>query len=329
MDDARVRLDKAALFESLGYQPHAGQIPIHRSKARFRVVSCGVRFGKTTAAAYECIAELMAPRPDSIGWVVAPTYDLSERTYGRVLSVVRKRLKHRIKLVNERERRLVIVNAGGGLSEIRAKSADNPDSLLGEGLNYAVVDEAARLDGSVWHEHLSQRLLDKKGGALLISTPSGWNWFGRLFRRGEKARDPEFESFAGPSWTNPRLDRAAIEAERDRLDGDAFAALYEGAFVGADPYPCDTCHGPDPNVTGMVLLNDGETLEDCVECGHPIDAKGHTVVRREADGRAFVSVITLVPRAGCAVRTSAISKVGGQQVALTSSNGAEVVIDVE
>jgi hypothetical protein len=33
----------------------------------------------------------------------------------------------------------------GGQSEIRAKSADNPISLLGEGLDWVVVDEAARV----------------------------------------------------------------------------------------------------------------------------------------------------------------------------------------
>jgi hypothetical protein len=68
-----MRLDKRALFDLCGYAPHAGQVPIHSSSARFRVVSCGVRFGKTTAAAFECIDELMAPREENSGWVVPPT----------------------------------------------------------------------------------------------------------------------------------------------------------------------------------------------------------------------------------------------------------------
>ncbi|MBL8800445.1 MAG: hypothetical protein JNN27_00495 [Planctomycetes bacterium] len=293
MGSSDLRLDKAALFDALGYVPHAGQLPIHRSSARFRVVSCGVRFGKTTAAAFECIAELMAPREESMGWVVAPTYDLSERIYGRVLSVVRKRLPHRIKLVSERDRRLVLVNVGGGVSELRAKSADNPDSLLGEGLDFLVVDEATRLDESVWHERLAQRLLDKRGRALLISSPAGWDWFARLHRRGLKGRDVEYASFSGPSWANPKLDRALIEQERARMSADAFSALYGGEFVGEPPFPCDLCHGPDPQATGVVLLNEDEPLASCAECGKPVDRSGRSLVRRETNGLPSLEVIRL------------------------------------
>ena len=74
--------------------------------------------------------------------------------------------------MKENERRLVLRNLAGGFSEIRGKSADNPVSLLGEGLDWLIVDEAARLKPAIWEGHLSQRLIDKKGWALLISTPS-------------------------------------------------------------------------------------------------------------------------------------------------------------
>jgi hypothetical protein len=74
-----MQLDKAALFEDLGYEPHAGQLAVHRSTARFRVVACGVRWGKTFAAAMEAIAAALEPKESAIGWVVAPTYDLADR----------------------------------------------------------------------------------------------------------------------------------------------------------------------------------------------------------------------------------------------------------
>ena len=45
-------------------------------------------------------------------------------------------LLHRIVTMKEHERRIVLRNLGGGLSEIRGKSADNVISLLGEGLDY-------------------------------------------------------------------------------------------------------------------------------------------------------------------------------------------------
>ena len=71
----------------------------------------------------------------------------------------------------------MIRNLGGGLSEIRAKTADNPVSLLGEGLDWLIVDEAAQLKPAIWNSFLSQRLIDKQGWALLISTPRGKGWF--------------------------------------------------------------------------------------------------------------------------------------------------------
>ena len=50
---APLRLSKAALFRDLGYTPHPGQLDVHRSSAPRRVVACGVRWGKTVAAAME------------------------------------------------------------------------------------------------------------------------------------------------------------------------------------------------------------------------------------------------------------------------------------
>ncbi len=296
-----MRLDKRALFATVGYAPHPGQARVHRSKAPRRVLACGVRWGKSTCAVYECVAALMEPREVSIGWVCAPTYDLAERIYRRVVSVVDRHFHHRVLERNERERKLVVCNLGGGRSELRAKSADNPDSLLGEGLDYLVVDEATRLSASIWEEHLSQRLIDKRGWALLLSTPSGWSWFAKLHRRGLKDRDADYKSWNAPSWENPRLTRSVIEAERGRLSADNFDEQYGGEFVGENPFPCDVCGGPSPDVIGMVLLRDDEQLAECAECGKPVDEKGHTLVRREASGAVMFQSIRLVERPGCVV----------------------------
>src|SRR5260221_8557832 len=152
-------LDKRALFADLGYEPHEGQQAIHNSLAPRRVVACGVRWGKTWAAAMEGLAAAMEPRERSIGWVVAPTYDLAERVFNQVVLVVASHLRHRIVSLKEHERRLVLRNMGGGLSEIRGKSADNPVSLLGEGLDWVIVDEAARRKPAPCADHPSPHLI--------------------------------------------------------------------------------------------------------------------------------------------------------------------------
>ncbi len=179
------RLNKAQFFQDIGYEPHDGQWEIHNSGASRRVVACGVRWGKTLCAAAEGLAAAMEPKERSFGWVVAPTYDLCDKVFREIIALVGKHLRHRIVTVKENDKRIVLRNMAGGLSEIRGKSADNPVSLLGEGLDWVIVDEAARLKPMIWQSHLSQRLIDKKGWALLISTPKGKGWFYDLFRRGQ------------------------------------------------------------------------------------------------------------------------------------------------
>jgi hypothetical protein len=225
-----LKLRKSELFKMLGYTPHPGQLEIHKSTAPRRIVACGVRFGKTRCAAMEGIAAALQPAERGIGWVVGPTYDLADRVFREIQVVALEHLRHRIESIRESERRIFLRNLGNGVSEIRAKSADNQVSLLGEGLDWLVVDEASRMKPTIWQSHLSQRLIDKKGWALLISTPKGKGYFYDMFLRG-KHDEPGYASWNMPSWTNPLLDKEIIEQERTRLPDRVFRQEYEAQFL--------------------------------------------------------------------------------------------------
>lgn len=225
-----IRVNKKALFADLGYEPHKGQLEVHESDAPRRVLACGVRWGKTRAAAMEGLAAALAPAERSMGWVVAGTYDLADKVFRELLLIAATKLNHRVISLSENERKLVIRNLGGGVSEVRGKSADNPVSLLGEGLDWLIVDEASRLKPAIWESHLSQRLIDKKGWALLISTPKGKGWFYEIWRRGERG-ESGYASWNYPSWTNPHLDRDLIEAERKILPQRVFDQEYGAQFI--------------------------------------------------------------------------------------------------
>jgi hypothetical protein len=230
MEITNSRFSKRRFFEDLRYEPHPGQRAIHESPASRRIVAAGVRWGKTRAAAMEGLAAAMEPKERSMGWVVAPTYDLAEKVFREIVFISGTHLRHRIVALKESEKRLVLRNMAGGLSEIRGKSADNPVSLLGEGLDWVIVDEAARLKPAIWQGHISQRLIDKKGWALLISTPRGKGWLYDLFRRGQGS-DPDYESWNAPSRQNPYLDEKLIESERSRLPERVFRQEFEGEFL--------------------------------------------------------------------------------------------------
>jgi hypothetical protein len=223
------RLDKQALFRDLGYEAHPKQLEVHLSPAPRRVVACGVRWGKTRCAAMEGLAAALEPRERSVGWVVAPTYDLADRVFRELVILAAEHFRHRIVTLKEHERKIVLKNLSGGISELRGKSADNPVSLLGEGLDWLIVDEASRLRPYIWESHLSQRLIDKRGWALLISTPKGKGWYYDLFQRG--GRDPAYQSWNHPSWTNPHLDADMIEEERGRLPERVFRQEYGAEFI--------------------------------------------------------------------------------------------------
>lgn len=226
----KLHLDKGALFRQLGYEPHVGQSKVHRSRAKRRVLACGSRWGKSLCAAMEAVAAALVPRKRSMGWVVAPTLELADKVFREIVILAAEHLKHRIVELKQHEKKLVLYNLGGGLSEVRGKTADNPVSLLGEGLDWLIVDECSRLKPEVWTSFLSQRLIDKDGWALLISTPKGKGWFYEMWRRGQ-GRDPMYESWNAPSWQNPHLRLDLIEAERERLPERVFAQELGGQFI--------------------------------------------------------------------------------------------------
>src|SRR6478752_7410536 len=117
MDLSRVRLRKAELFAEFGYKPHPAQWLVHRSKAKRRVVACGVRFGKSMIGSYECVLALLEPREHGRGWLCAPTYDLTARIFKRVVEILYTHMPKRVKSFDARTHTIEVWNLGGGVTE--------------------------------------------------------------------------------------------------------------------------------------------------------------------------------------------------------------------
>lgn len=198
--------NKKQLFSDLGYEPHPKQWLVHDSTARFRVMMCGRRLGKSKCAAYEAIAAALIPR--QMIWVVAPTYNLSEKVFREIFWELNRNNKLKLLLRSASYSSMEIELVNG--SKIIGKSADNPVSLVGEGVDFLIIDECALIKEDVWNQALRPTLADKKGKALFISTPRGMNWFYEMFSRGQK-RLNETESWSFPSSDNPYLDPLEIK----------------------------------------------------------------------------------------------------------------------
>jgi phage terminase large subunit-like protein len=126
------------------------------------------------------------------------------------------------------DRKVVFPN--GGMVGIR--SADNPDTLRGEGLDFVVMDEAAYISRDVWTGSIRPSLSDRQGRALFISTPRGLNWFWELYQR-EKS-DPDWASFTYPTSANPYIAPSEIEAARQELPEIIFNQEYLADFVDSE-----------------------------------------------------------------------------------------------
>jgi hypothetical protein len=110
------------------------------------------------------------------------------------------------------------------------RSADNPDSLRGDGLDLAVIDECAFVPEAAWTEALRPALADRKGRALFISTPKGRNWFWRLWVAGQGS-DPDWQSWQLPTTDNPYIDPAEVEAARAGLPERVYLQEFCAEFL--------------------------------------------------------------------------------------------------
>jgi hypothetical protein len=178
--------------------------------ARFKIVVCGRRWGKTWTA-----RTWLAQGADQRCrlWYVAPTYRLAHDIVWReLLDTIPPDWYARAPNVT----RLEIELRTGALLQV--KGADDPDSLRGRGVTRMVIDEYADMP-DVWDEILRPALADTNGGAMIIGTPKGHNHFHRLYQRGRDGGDPEWRAWHYPTWSAPhfqtrrgRAELAAIQA---------------------------------------------------------------------------------------------------------------------
>lgn len=223
--DDEVVFEKEAYFKYTGYAPHQAQKEVHESTGRFRVVVAGRRWGKSLMAAREIEPVLMLPGRRV--WIVAPVYDLTDKVFREVWDSLI--LKQGLPTERKSDRERIIKFVWGATLE--GKSAENPDSLVGEGLDLLVIDEAAKIKREIWEKYLRPTLTDRQGAALFISTPEGYNWFYQIYLRGQDPAHPEWESFQFPSWASPYLAAKEIEEAKRVLANETFAQEYGAQFT--------------------------------------------------------------------------------------------------
>lgn len=230
--------------------PHPGQSEVHNHPARFKVLAAGRRWGKTRLGVNECLEVASA---GGRAWWVAPNYKMSEVGW-RPLRRIGAKIGAEIRKV---DRQILLPNGG----EVTVRSADNPDTLRGEGLDYIVVDECAFVPEAAWTEALRPALSDREGGAIFISTPKRRNWFFRLYQQGLNTNgNGTWKSWQFPTVANPYINPDEIEAARKTLPSDIYRQEYEAVFLEGE---------------GQVFRN----ITACMTAPDPpSDHRGHQII---------------------------------------------------
>jgi len=235
----RKALNVGALYDKIEYHPHEGQRKFHRATARFKVMDCGRRWGKSTSGPHDKVPKMLTRKP-TLGWIVAPTYDLGEKEFRVFWSILIDKMQVPIDksktFYSIRNKDFRITTAWGSSVEVR--SAEHPESLVGEGLDWVIMAEAAKLKLSHWEKFIRPTLSDKRGDAVFVSTPEGFNWFFDVYQLGQST-DPDLDdwwSYKSPTWENDiifpgGIKDKEIQSVKKTLSPEVFDQEYGAEFT--------------------------------------------------------------------------------------------------
>lgn len=232
---------------------HDGQRRVVDHPARFKVVMCGRRWGKSAAGIRWLCDGALAGEP--CGWF-APSYKIALEAWRELV----ERLKAITERISEQDKRLELKT--GGVIEVW--TLDGPDPARGRKYARVVIDEAGIVRDllDIWQAAIRPTLVDFGGKALVLGTPKGRrHGFVTMFQRGQ-GDDPDWMSFRTATAENPYIPLEEVEAAKRELPPEIFQQEFEGIPTddGANPFGLDAvrkCIGPmsekDPVVYGVDL----------------------------------------------------------------------------
>ena len=205
---------------------HDTQELVAQSKARFRVVNCGRRWGKTTLAILEMVAKAVFTEDAKVVYI-APTYQQARDIAWNELKKICKPVTIS---VNEARLEITIKTKKGGSSTILLRGWESVETLRGQAFDFIVIDEIAMMRNFwiSWEEVLSPTLTDRKGDVLFVSTPKGYNHFYDLCNK--ELTDKDFKTFHFTSYDNPHLPVDELDRAKAMIPPDRFEQEYLASF---------------------------------------------------------------------------------------------------
>lgn len=261
-----------ALAKALRFRPHAGQVKVLEAfcENRFLCLVCGRRWGKTLLVSL--LAAYVMLHRDGKVLAMSKTYKLAFKMWRYLARDIKRLLGQNVKINNSE---MTMTTPWGAVLELG--TAENPDSLLGDGYDLVIADEAATLKEVIFEQNLSPAIRDRKGSIVLISTPRGFNWVSNKFRLGQ-SREAGWWSYTGPSNENVHVwDREEWELAKRQSDPIYFRQEYLAEFVVfADQVYCDFTEERNvitelPDLTGWdhyFVVDPGYRTAALLWCAH-------------------------------------------------------------
>jgi hypothetical protein len=192
---------------------HPGQRRVLDHPARFKIVRCGRRYGKTALGIYRACRRALEGK--KVGWF-APTNKYALEAWREIVRRLRPMADLPGGRVSEQEKRIELPN--GGLVEVWSFDA-NDDPARGRSYDDAIVDEAGLVGKlqMLWESAIEPTLIDRDGSALFLGTPKGARTpFNVMHAVAAQGDDEEWAAFDGHTADNITIKDVVIKVERAR-----------------------------------------------------------------------------------------------------------------
>lgn len=218
------------------YKPHTTQLDVLECDARFIVLLCGRRWGKSLISQNISILKILSGKRVAY---ITPTYQLASVFFDEIVKIGGNVFK-----TNRTE---LTIKLGNG--ELRFFTGENLDSLRGHKFHQVIVDEAAYIknlkDG--WERVIRATLTDYAGNALFVSTPRGFDYFYSL----SQINSGDWKTFKFSTYANPYIPVGEIEEAKQMLPH----AVFEQEYMANPMQNADNPFGSDAIRNGIEPLS--------------------------------------------------------------------------
>jgi hypothetical protein len=219
------------------FNPRPLQREVYDSLARFNVLVCHRRWGKTVF----CIAKLVREAVEHRGGdgrfaYIAPLFRQAKQVAWDYLKQYTDQIPGR--KIYENDLKVDLPNG----SRIQLFGADNPDALRGMYLDGVILDEHAQHRPGLWGAVIRPLLTDRKGWAIFIGTPMGHNEFYDMYinardgfedKNGKRIPADDWRAFMYRASKSGVLDDEELQAAEREMSPEEYEQEFECSFEAA------------------------------------------------------------------------------------------------